>query len=263
MRRSRAQVPAGRGVAAPRRTGRRRARPGIRHRRWQAAGQHTVTAWGCYHLGQAQRGQGRLDAAAQTFQRALEITAAPGRPALPAAGPAYVGLAQVAYQRNELDVALGHVTEGIALCRQFVHTAPLAEGLLTLAWIRQASGDPAGALDAIGAAMATAPGPVRSAQPGPGPAGVAAAGPGGPGRSRALGAGKRSRGWRRAQTTSGSWDTWCWPSCCRPGNARPGARPAGSPVYGGTRPGPDRQRDRESARCGHWPCRPAVTMPPR
>ena len=60
---------------------------------WQAAGQHTVTAWGCYHLGQAQRGQGRLDAAAQTFQRALEITAAPGRPAAAAAGPAYVGLA--------------------------------------------------------------------------------------------------------------------------------------------------------------------------
>ena len=78
---------------------------------------------------------------------------------MPAAGPAYVGLAQIAYQRNELDVALGHVTEGIALCRQFVHTAPLAEGLLTLAWIRQASGDPAGALNAIGAAMQAAPGP--------------------------------------------------------------------------------------------------------
>jgi LuxR family maltose regulon positive regulatory protein len=62
-----------------------------------------------------------------------------------------VGLAQIAYQRNELDVALAHVTEGIALSRQFVHTAPLAEGLLTLAWIRQARGDPAGALDAMGA----------------------------------------------------------------------------------------------------------------
>ena len=134
---------------------------------WQAAGQHTVTAWGCYHLGQAQRGQGRLDAAVQTFRRTLDITAVPGRPALPAAGPAYVGLAQVAYQRNELDVAFGHVTEGIALCRQFVHTAPLAEGLLTLAWIRQASGDPAGARDAIGAAMQAAPGPVGLLNPVP------------------------------------------------------------------------------------------------
>ena len=135
--------------------------------RWQEAGQHTVTAWGCYHLGQAQRGQGRLDAAEQTFQRALEITAVPGRPALPAAGPAYVGLAQVAYQRNELDVALAHVTEGIALSRQFVHTAPLAEGLLTLAWIRQARGDPAGALDAMGAAAQAAPGPAGLLNPVP------------------------------------------------------------------------------------------------
>ena len=134
---------------------------------WQMAGQHTVTAWGCYHLGQAQRGQGRLDAAVQTFRRTLDITAVPGRPPLPAAGPAYVGLAQVAYQRNELDVAFGHVTEGIALCRQFVHTAPLAEGLLTLAWIRQASGDPAGARDAIGAAMQAAPGPVGLLNPVP------------------------------------------------------------------------------------------------
>ena len=33
----------------------------------------------------------------------------------------------------------------------------MAAGLLTLAWIRQASGDPAGALDAIGEAMQAAP----------------------------------------------------------------------------------------------------------
>jgi hypothetical protein len=43
-------------------------------------------------------------------------------------------------------------TEGIALCRQLAYTAPLAAGLVTLAWIRQAGGDQAGALDAIGEA---------------------------------------------------------------------------------------------------------------
>ena len=52
-----------------------------------------------------------------------------------------------------------HVTEGIALCRQFVHTAPLATGLVTLAWIRQATGDPASAREAIGEAIRAAPGP--------------------------------------------------------------------------------------------------------
>ena len=47
-------------------------------------------------------------------------------------------LAEVAYQRNDLDVALRHVTEGIALCQQFVFAPPLAAGLVTLAL------DPAG-----------------------------------------------------------------------------------------------------------------------
>ena len=65
----------------------------------------------------------------------------------------------MAYQRDELDVALQHVTKGIALCRQLVYAAPLATGLVTLAWIRQASGDQPGALDAIGEAAQFAPGP--------------------------------------------------------------------------------------------------------
>ncbi len=59
----------------------------------------------------------------------------------------------MAYQRDELDTALRHLTEGIALCRQFVYAPPLAADLATLAWIRQATGDPAGALDTIGEAM--------------------------------------------------------------------------------------------------------------
>ena len=134
---------------------------------WRAADRPTFTAYAGYHLGQIQRAQGRLDAAARTCWQALEITAPPGRPPLPAAGPAYVGLGEVAYQRNELDTALRHVTEGVALCRQFVHTAPLATGLVTLAWIRQASGDPAGALEAIGEAVRAEPGPVGLLNPVP------------------------------------------------------------------------------------------------
>ena len=64
----------------------------------------------------------------------------------------------MAYQQNEMDVARRHVTEGITLCRRFVYTTPLATGLATLAWIRQAEGDPAGALDAMGDAERAAPG---------------------------------------------------------------------------------------------------------
>ena len=125
----------------------------------RAAGQLTMTAYGCYQLGQIQRAQGRLDAAVRTYRQALEATAVPGQPPLPAAGPAYTGLAEVAYQHNELDAALQHVSEGIALCRRFVYTAALATGLVTLAWIRQATGDPAGALATMSEARKAAPDP--------------------------------------------------------------------------------------------------------
>ena len=119
---------------------------------WRALGQPTLTAWVVYQLGQVQRAWGRLDAAVETFQRALHAATAPGRESAPTLGLVYVGLAEVAYQRNELDSALRNVTEGITLCRLFVYKAPLAAGLATLAWIRQATGDPAGALEAIGEA---------------------------------------------------------------------------------------------------------------
>ena len=126
---------------------------------WWSVGEPAMAASDCHLLGQVQRALGRLDAALDTYQQALEMTAPHGRQALPAAGIAYVGMAEVAYQRGELDAALRHVTEGIPLCRQVVYTQPLATGLAALAWIRQAQGDHAGALEAMGEAGRVAPGP--------------------------------------------------------------------------------------------------------
>jgi LuxR family transcriptional regulator, maltose regulon positive regulatory protein len=126
---------------------------------WRTAGLPTLIAWGGHHLGQVQRAQGRLDAALGTYQEALEFNAPRGRPTTPAAGIAYVGLGEVSYQRGDLDAALGYLTEGVALCRQFTYAPPLATGLATLAWTRQAGGDPSGALDAMGEAERAMPGP--------------------------------------------------------------------------------------------------------
>ena len=134
---------------------------------WRAAGLPTLTAWVLYLLGQVQRAQGDLDASARTCRQALEMTAVPGRPPPPAAGPAHVGLGEVAYQRDELDTALRRITEGITLCRQFAYIPPLAVGLVTLAWIRQASGDPGGALAAIAEAKQASPGPAGPLNPVP------------------------------------------------------------------------------------------------
>ena len=134
---------------------------------WRAAGQPTLTAYGGYQLGQVQRAQGRLDAALGTYRQAVEVTAVPGQAPLAAAGPGYVGLAEVAYQRNELDMALRHVSEGVALCRQFPYTPPLAAGLVTLAWIRQAAGDPAGGQEVMTDAGQAEPGPAGLLNPVP------------------------------------------------------------------------------------------------
>ena len=66
-------------------------------------------------------------------------------------------MAEVACQRNELDTALQHLTDGIPLCRQFNYTQPLATGLATLAWIRQAQGDVTGGMEAISEAERAGP----------------------------------------------------------------------------------------------------------
>jgi LuxR family maltose regulon positive regulatory protein len=134
---------------------------------WQAAGQPALTAWHRVQLAQVQRALGRLDAAVQTYEQALEAIAVPGRPLPPTAGPVYLGLAEVAYQRNELDRALSYVSEGIALSRQFLYGPSPAPGWVTLAWIRQAAGDPAGALEAIGEAEHASPVPAGLLYPAP------------------------------------------------------------------------------------------------
>jgi LuxR family maltose regulon positive regulatory protein len=100
-----------------------------------------------YDLGEVQRARGNLDAALATGRQVLNATGETSQVAL--TGPAHVGLAQVLYERNELDAAIDHATRGITLCRQLAFTQSLATGLALVARIRQARGDVAGALEAM------------------------------------------------------------------------------------------------------------------
>jgi ATP/maltotriose-dependent transcriptional regulator MalT len=124
-----------------------------------AAGERYLAVRAGHDLGHVQQAQGRLGAALRTYQHGFQIAAEPGEVPLPAAGMGHVGLSEVLYERNELDAALRHATEGVALCRQLAYTPPLATGLATLARIRQAQGDQAGALDSIDQAEGVMPGP--------------------------------------------------------------------------------------------------------
>jgi LuxR family maltose regulon positive regulatory protein len=119
---------------------------------WRVAGHRAPAALGYHGLGLVQRDQGRLEAALATYREALAVAAELGGTAPQLAGVAQVGMAGVLYERGDLDSALAYVTDGIPLCRQLAYTPPLANGLVTLAWIRQAQGDRTGALDALGQA---------------------------------------------------------------------------------------------------------------
>jgi LuxR family maltose regulon positive regulatory protein len=127
--------------------------------RWRATGQVTLATWGFHHLGQVQRAQGHLGAALRTYQEALRVAAEPGRPTPPGAGVAYVGMAEVGYERDQLDDALDHATTGVALSHQLGWTLPLAAGLAVLARILLARGDRAGAEAAIREAREVEPSP--------------------------------------------------------------------------------------------------------
>ncbi|MEJ2557004.1 MAG: LuxR C-terminal-related transcriptional regulator [Anaerolineae bacterium] len=108
-------------------------------------------------LGRMQRAQGRLEAAFRTYQEGLEFAAASGPGVVLSAAVAHVGMAEVLYERNQLEQALSHAREGISLGRQLTSTQTLASGLATLAWIRQARGDPAGAREAMDEAYQVIP----------------------------------------------------------------------------------------------------------
>jgi LuxR family transcriptional regulator, maltose regulon positive regulatory protein len=127
--------------------------------RFRSAGQVSMTARSLGYLGEVQRAQGHLDAARDSYARLVAFVEAPGRPWSPVAGYGYIGLAEIAYQRDQLDDALRYVTEGIARCRQLSENEALASGLVTLAWIRQAHGDGSGAAAAIEEAVRVAPSP--------------------------------------------------------------------------------------------------------
>jgi LuxR family transcriptional regulator, maltose regulon positive regulatory protein len=122
------------------------------------AGERYLAVRAGYDLGHVQQDQGRLGAAGYTYQRALELAGEPDQPRLPAAGMAQVGLAEVRYERNELDAAGRHATAGVAHCRELAYTPALAAGLAILARTRHAQGDRAGALDALAQAEAVMPG---------------------------------------------------------------------------------------------------------
>ncbi len=107
---------------------------------WRLAGQHERAAWAAHTLGRIQRAAGRPDAAVATYQEVLAQDADDEvRP--PAAAVAHHGLAELAYERDDLAAALAHADAAIERCRGFIHSETLAAALGVVARVRAAEGD--------------------------------------------------------------------------------------------------------------------------
>ena len=125
----------------------------------RAAGERYLAARVGYDLGLVQQAGGRLGAATRTYTSALEIVTEAGRPPPQTAGLALVGLAEIRRQQDDLDAALRYAIEGIERCRSHAYGPPLAAGLVTLAWIRQAKGERDNAIVAMDEAQGVVPSP--------------------------------------------------------------------------------------------------------
>jgi LuxR family transcriptional regulator, maltose regulon positive regulatory protein len=103
-----------------------------------------------YNLGQLQREQGRLRQAQATFRQALAVAERQtGRDDSPFTGFAYVALGRMLWDWNDLEVAVGSILKGLAICRQWQQVDALAIGLTGLIELYLDRGEDALVADAI------------------------------------------------------------------------------------------------------------------
>jgi ATP/maltotriose-dependent transcriptional regulator MalT len=123
----------------------------------------------CYPLAAVQQARGKLDAALRTYREGLRLATQGGWFSPFHAAEAHLGIAQVLYERNQLDDALQHVTESIERGRQLIWFFEPGRRLVTLAWIRHAQGEADAALDAMNEACRMHPSPAVNSRWNPAP----------------------------------------------------------------------------------------------
>jgi LuxR family maltose regulon positive regulatory protein len=114
-----------------------------------AADQSFQTLTAMAILGRAYEMQAALHQAMETYQEALELVSGPDQQPAPFACMAYVGMADVLYEWNDLDSAKQRTLEGVRLSKVGGFIAYQVFGHTLLARIHEAQGDRAGALGNI------------------------------------------------------------------------------------------------------------------
>jgi LuxR family maltose regulon positive regulatory protein len=115
----------------------------------EASGNSLTTIMATGGLGQLQEADNQLHLAAESYRRVLHLV---GEPAQTIACEAYLGLARIAYQWNDLDSAEQHGHQCWLLTRQLESVDTFASYGIFLARLRLAQGDLSGAVAALEAA---------------------------------------------------------------------------------------------------------------
>jgi LuxR family maltose regulon positive regulatory protein len=104
----------------------------------QATGNVIFTLMATIGLGVLQETGNQLHLAAQTYRHALQLM---GAAPLPAAGEAYLGLARISYEWNDLEAAHQYVQQSLDLARQIENTDRVVASEVFLARLKLAQGD--------------------------------------------------------------------------------------------------------------------------
>ena len=108
----------------------------------QAIGHFIITIMATLGLGNIQEAENQLDQAAETYRRVLQLV---GDPPLPVACEAYLGLARIFYEWNDVDAAQQHGQQSVQLARQLENNDRFVACDVFLARLKLARGDVAGA----------------------------------------------------------------------------------------------------------------------
>ncbi|MBU4449659.1 MAG: LuxR C-terminal-related transcriptional regulator [Proteobacteria bacterium] len=109
----------------------------------QASGNIIINIVATTGLGNVQEAENQLYLAAETYRRVLQLV---GDPPLPVACEAYLGLARICYEWNDLDAAQQHAQQSTLLARQIENTDRFVACEVFLARLKLAQGDVDGAV---------------------------------------------------------------------------------------------------------------------
>lgn len=114
-----------------------------------ASGNHALTLMAMCQLGEIHTQRGRLHDALLTYQQTLRLAEERGARQFFAVSRVRWGMALLYYEWNDLETATAHLNESIRIGRQWRQPRLLVHAYGLLALVKQAKGDPDGAVDMI------------------------------------------------------------------------------------------------------------------